>query len=228
MSRAEASIPSFPAIVGWGAGGHAKSVIDAIESLDRWKIVGLIDSDATRWGTTWASHPILGGEDKLVSLLADGVRHAFVGVGGAGNNVPRKLVFERLLEHEYQLPSVCHRSSIVSGSAQIGKGTVILAGAIVAAAARVSDNVIINSGAIVDHDCDIGAHSHISTGARLGGSVRVGEGAHVGIGATIRQGLTIGEHAVVGAGSVVIQDVPAGTTVVGSPARIIRQSTESV
>src|ERR1700693_740379 len=128
MSRDEASIPTFPAIVGWGAGGHAKSVIDAIESLDCWKIVGLIDSDATRWGTTWASHPILGGEDKLISLLADGVRNAFVGVGGVGNNAPRMRVFQRLVDNGYQLPAICHRTSLISGSAYIGGGSVILAG----------------------------------------------------------------------------------------------------
>jgi UDP-perosamine 4-acetyltransferase len=225
MSRDAASIRSFPAIIGWGAGGHSKSVIDAVESLDCWKIMGLIDSDASRWGTTWANHAILGGEDKLVSLLADGVRNAFVGVGGVGNNVPRMQVFQRLLDYGYQLPSICHRSSVVSCSAQIGRGSVILAGAIVAAAAMVSENVIINTGAIVDHDCDIGAHSHISTGSRLGGSVHIGEGAHVGIGATIREGLTVGAHAIVGAGSVVIQDVPPGATVVGSPARIIKDNT---
>jgi UDP-perosamine 4-acetyltransferase len=221
-----ASIPSLPAIIGWGSGGHAKSVIDAVESLHSWRIVGLVDSDATRWGTTSAGQPILGGEDQLMILLADGVQYAFVGVGGVGNNAPRIRVFQLLLDHGYQLPPICHRTAIVSPSAHVGRGSVILAGAIVGAAATVSQNVIVNTGAIVEHDCDIRAHSHISTGSRLGGSVCVDEGAHIGIGATIREGITIGRRAIVGAGSVVVQDVPPGATVVGSPARIIKESAE--
>jgi UDP-perosamine 4-acetyltransferase len=220
-----ASLTNLRAIIGWGSGGHAKSVIDALESLASWRIVGLIDSDAHRWGTTSAGKLVLGGEDQLGGLLADGVQNAFVGVGGVGNNAPRTRVFQLLLDNGYQLPTICHQMSIVSPSAHLGIGSVILAGAIVGAGANIGQNVIVNTGAIIDHECDIGAHSHISTGSRLGGSVRVEEGAHIGIGATIREGIAIGRHSIVGAGSVVIHDVPPGAIVVGSPARIIKQGT---
>lgn len=211
---------STHAIIGWGAGGHAKSVIDAVESLDGWEIVGLIDSDANRWGATVAGHRIIGGEEKLESLHADGVRYAFVGVGGVGNNLPRMRVFRQLLQLGFEVPFICHVTSRVSSSAEIGRGTVILAGAIVGAATRLGEDVIVNTGAIIDHDCEVGAHSHISTGSRLGGSVRVGTAAHIGIGATIREGVSIGERAIVGAGAVVLGDVPDGVTVVGVPARV--------
>jgi len=221
-----ASAGSLPAILGWGSGGHAKSVIDAIESLGSWRIVGLVDSDANRWGMTSAGKPVLGGEDQLASLFAEGVQNAFLGVGGVGDNAPRIRIFQLLLDHGYQLPPICHRTSIVSSSARVGSGSVILAGAIVGASAAVGQNVIVNTGAIIDHDCDIRAHSHISTGSRLGGSVLVEEAAHIGIGATIRESVTIGRYAIVGAGSVVVQDVPPGATVVGSPARIIKDGTQ--
>lgn len=51
------------------------------------------------------------------------------------------------------------------------------------------------------------------------------KGASIGSGATILGGLVIGEHSMVGAGSVVTRDVPAGATVVGNPARILRERT---
>ena len=47
-------------------------------------------------------------------------------------------------------------------------------------------------------------------------------GASIGSGATILCGITIGENAIVGAGAVVTRDVAAGTTVLGNPARVIK------
>ena len=50
----------------------------------------------------------------------------------------------------------------------------------------------------------------------------VKRGASIGSGATILCGVTIGENAIVGAGAVVTRDVAAGTTVVGNPAKAIK------
>ena len=54
----------------------------------------------------------------------------------------------------------------------------------------------------------------------------VGRGASIGSGATILCGVTIGEYAIVGAGAVVTRDVPAGTSVAGSPARVLIKQVE--
>lgn len=50
----------------------------------------------------------------------------------------------------------------------------------------------------------------------------VKKGASIGSSATILCGVTIGEKALVGAGSVVTEDVPPDTTVIGNPARPLR------
>jgi acetyltransferase-like isoleucine patch superfamily enzyme len=55
----------------------------------------------------------------------------------------------------------------------------------------------------------------------------VKKGASIGSGATILSNIVIGEHAIVGAGAVVTRDVPAHAIVVGNPARVLRQVTDS-
>jgi UDP-2-acetamido-3-amino-2,3-dideoxy-glucuronate N-acetyltransferase len=51
----------------------------------------------------------------------------------------------------------------------------------------------------------------------------VKKGASIGANATIVCGVTIGENAMVGAGCVVNKDIPPNVTVVGNPARVVRQ-----
>ena len=53
-------------------------------------------------------------------------------------------------------------------------------------------------------------------------STIVRRGASIGTGAVVLGGIEIGARATVGAGAVVTRDVPPGATVVGNPARILR------
>jgi UDP-perosamine 4-acetyltransferase len=208
-------------VVGLGAGGHAKVVIDILRNLGGFEIRGLLDPRPAReLGDLGV--PLLGDDSLLPALMAQGVRTVFVGVGGAHGTSVRRALFESARALGMDVVAAIHPRAIVSASAMIGAGPTIMPGAIVNAGAKLGDNVIVNSGAIVEHDCVLADHVHVATGARLAGAVRIGASAHVGIGATVLQGVTIGERAVVGAGAVVLRDVPAGTIVAGVPARTLR------
>ena len=50
----------------------------------------------------------------------------------------------------------------------------------------------------------------------------------VATGAIVIGGIQIGDNATIGAGAVVVKDVPSNTTVVGNPARIIKQNGKKV
>ena len=164
---------------------------------------------------------MLGGDELLDQLPGDRASQFVVGLGGVGDNRPRRRLFELGLAHGLTPVSVVHPSAVNSQWATIGAGTVICPMAVVNAGALIGDNVIINTGAIVEHDCEIADHVHVATGSRLCSTVNVGEGAHIGAGATVRQGLRIGEGAIVGAGAVVIREVGPWSVVVGVPARPI-------
>jgi len=203
-----------------GAGGHAKVVAEILCLSGKYELIGFLDSALI--GRTVAGLTVLGGDELLPRLRADGVTSAFIGVGGMGDNAPRVKIFERVSVLGFTFANAIHPSAIISDSVKLGQGVAVMARAVINPDAVIGDNVIINTGAIVEHDCKIGSHAHISPGAVLCGGVRVGSGTHIGAGATVIQGINIGKHAVVGAGAVVVRDVLADTVVAGVPARLLR------
>lgn len=208
-----------PTCVIIGGGGHARVLIDALQTTRSPHRLAVLDVDPRRWNLTMLDVPIVGDERCLGDLVAAGLTHFAIGVGGAANTMPRQRLYENALTFGLEPLSIVHPAATVSRWATIGPGAQLLAGAIVNAGARIGANAIINSGAIVEHDCTIGDHVHVATGARLASTVQVGDGAHIGAGAVIRQLIRIGPAAVVGAGAVVVNDVSASTTVVGVPAK---------
>ena len=210
-------------VIGLGAGGHAKVVIEILRLLGNYEFAGLLDPKPELRGTDLLGVRVLGDDTLLAELFQQDVRYAFIGLGTVGDTNPRKRLYEEAQRVGFKVARAVHPQAVISQSAQMGDGPTVMAGAVINAATCVGDNVIVNTGAIVEHDCVIGNHAHIATGARLAGGVRVGEGAHIGIGASIRQGINISRNAIVGAGAVVIDDVPEGATVVGVPAKVLKK-----
>ena len=206
-------------IVVYGAGGHAKVVLDVLEKIGAYAIVGLLDDSAELAGSTRSGYRVLGGSAGFRGLIEGGVKGMIVALG---DNIRRRTVFDAARAGGFELVAAVHPSAILGSRVSIGAGTVLVAGVVVNVDVEIGDNVIVNTSASVDHDCRIGAHAHLSPGARLAGGLTVGEFTHIGIGAVVLPGLIIGKGCVVGAGSVVREDVPDGMVVAGNPARIIK------
>ena len=203
-----------PPLVLVGAGGHAKVVIEVARAAGRFAVVGLVDP---RPPAEWVlGVPVLGGDEVLPRLRAEGVAWAFVALGG---NAARERIGAELRAAGFRLATLTHPGAEVMPSARVGEGVVVMARAVVSAEARVEDSAIINTGAVVEHDNLIGTAAHVAPLVALAGNVRVGARALIGVGSAVRPGVAVGEDAVVGAGSAVVADVPAGATVGGVPAR---------
>lgn len=211
----------FPEIVIIGGGGHAKVLIDALRAAGSVQSIGILDADKSLQGSMLLGERIAGDDSMLETLAANGTRYFAIGVGGTGNNGPRKKLFERAVLYGLCPVTIVHPTAVVSKHAQIGPGCQILAGAIVNASARLGTNAIVNTAAVVEHDCNIGDHVHIASGACLASTVNVAAGAHIGLGAVVRQLVRIGANAIVGAGAVVVKDVEPNTVVAGVPAKEI-------
>lgn len=208
--------------IGLGAGGHARVVLEVLAAAGGCEIVGLLDPRQDLWGTDVHGVKVLGGDDLLDGLFADGVRATFLGLGVATDCRPRIRLYQVVRSKGFEMLAAIHPTAVIARSASIGRAANIFAGAIVNAAARIGENVIVNTGAIVEHDCEVHDHAHLATGVRLGGSAVIGEGAFIGMGTCVLPNVRVGCQSVVGAGAVVVSDVPDYCVAVGMPARVIR------
>lgn len=204
-----------------GAGGHAKVVLDVLERMGTYEMVGLLDDNADRQGTMHAGHKVIGTLESLPQLRQEGVTGAIIALG---DNARRRQVYMQAQQAGFAMVQAIHPSAQIGARVVMGGGTLVVAGVVVNADADIGVNVILNTGATVDHDCQIGAHVHISPGVHLAGRVIIGEMTHVGIGAVVLPNLRIGRNSIIGAGAVVRDDVPDNVIVVGNPARILKQN----
>jgi len=89
------------ALLIYGGGGHAKSLIDLIRMVGRDQIAGIVD-DGIPAGTLILDVPVLGGGEMLPVQRRKGVFRAVNAVGGIGSIAPRLAVYKRLSEAGFQ------------------------------------------------------------------------------------------------------------------------------
>ena len=197
----------------FGASGHGKVIKEILNANDI-EVGAFID------------------DNKEVNECAGCVvLHEYAGLSpvivSVGVNAIRKKVVEKLVAkaeadgQELTFATAIHPSAIVSPSAKIGEGTVVMAGAIINADAVIGKHCIINTGASVDHECVVEDFCHIAPHATLCGQVHVGEGTIMGVGSCAIPCVNIGSWCTIGAGAAVVKDIPDGATAVGVPAKTI-------
>ena len=96
----------------------------------------------------------------------------------------------------------------------------------------VGENSNIQDGCILHTDvgfpCTVGANTTIGHMAMLHGCV-IGDNSMVGIGAVVLNGVTVGNNCIIGSNALIPdgKQIPDNSIVMGSPGKIVRQTTEA-
>lgn len=197
-----------------GAGGHARSSIEVIESTGSYEILGLIGS-AAETGTSVLGYSVLGTDSDLVQIRKE-CRMAVVAIGQIRSPDPRRSAFENLQALGFELPVIAASTARVARSASIGAGTMIFHFAVLNSGVRVGQNCIVNTRALLEHDVVVGSNSHISTAAVVNGQSVVGDGTFLGSGAVVRECVRIGSNCIISMGARVLSDIEPGEVFLGA------------
>lgn len=211
-------------ILVFGAGGHAKVIIDIIEKQGIYHISGIIDDNKSVQGNIVCGYQVIGSLEELPNIKKD----IYGGIIAIGNNYQRAKVSSLITDilPAFKFITAIHPFTAIARCVTIGEGTVVMAGAVINTDSFVGKHCIINTRASLDHDNIIGDFATIAPNAVTGGNVKVGSFSTIALGANVIHGRTIGEHTIVGAGSTVVKDIPSYVVAYGTPARVIREGLE--
>lgn len=206
-------------IIVFGAGGHAKVIIDIIENQNKYNLIGLIDP-FKEINSTYFDYPILGNENDY-SIL-NKVHGGIVAIGDNWVRYKTTLLIRNLAPN-FLFVTCIHPSVIIGRQVTLGAGTVIMAGVVINSGTTIGEGSIVNTMASIDHDSRISNFVSLAPNTSTGGKVMIDEGTAIGIGTNIIQKIHIGEHTVVGAGSTVIDDLPSYVLAFGTPCKVVRE-----
>jgi sugar O-acyltransferase (sialic acid O-acetyltransferase NeuD family) len=204
-----------------GAGGLAREAAEAARAAGRHELIGFLDDDPARWGTSLVGLPVLGGLEQV----GDHPRAELLLCPGHGRS--RALLRGRLARHgvsDERYATVIHPRAEVPGSCTVGAGSVLLAGVVLTADVSVGRHVAVMPNAVLTHDDVIEDYVSVCASVALAGCVRIREGTYLGQGCLVREGLTVGAWSVVGMGAAVTRDVGDAQVWAGVPARLLRPS----
>ena len=206
-----------------GTSGHAKVILDIAKSMNSYDEIFFLDPSKDS-GELINGISVAGSEDNLDTIVNRDFSNIEIAIG-IGDNSIRNKIFEKLNSKfpTLKYAVLIHPSAVVSDSAIIGEGTVVMPCAVVNANSTIGRFSIVNTKASVDHDCSIGDFVTLAPGVTLGGNVKVDNYSAICLGASVVHGISIGKENVIGANSLVLKNIDDYGVDYGNPCKFIRK-----
>lgn len=195
-------------VIGAQLDGYAGNVIEMLEELGIYEVVGFLENAPDFQNKTIEGIPVLGQTDNFehLDLPTDNFHIAI------GDNVARGTIFKRLKALDNNLITLIHHKAIVSRTAVIGEGSYIGPYAVIDRDVHIGKVSIIDSGSIVQHNTKTGVAVSMGSGVNVGKGVHVHDFSFIGMGSIISSNVDIGSGVLIDSGSIVKNNVPSGTT----------------
>ena len=191
-----------------GASGHGKVIADIAEKVGYTDIVFLDDNSVEN---ECVGYSVVGDSRRITDYKGSDF------IVAIGNAEMRANKMKELTG--YNVVSLIHPNAIISRRVNIGRGTVVLAGAVINSDTTIGEGCIISTCASVDHDNHLGDYVHVAVGAHLCGTVNIGKNTWIGAGATVSNNISICDNCLIGVGAVVVKDIEESGIYIGVPAK---------
>jgi UDP-perosamine 4-acetyltransferase len=203
-------------IIGLGAEGQAAVLIEMIEKSGDFQVAELLNDDESITDRAVGGVGVSGPSERIPRLMKEqGLRDFFIGLSSVRTREKKRELFQYAIACGLTPWTIVHPRAVVSGSARIGRGSCILAGAIISTQTSLAENVTVNIGAMVESGCTIQAHAQLGAGSFVGCGAHIGECSYIGNGAYVQEHVHIGQNVVIGPGAIIAEDVGDGQVVPG-------------
>lgn len=206
-----------------GASGFGREVAYIIERINAikptYELTGFLDdgpsfnSDSQINGYPW-----LGTSDWIIDHKDEFVCNCTIGFPETKSKIQR-----RLSEKGVSFETIIAPEASVAPYTEIGPGSVLYWHSIVSVNCKIGAGVLISGGVRIGHDSVVGDYTTIMAGTGISGFCDIGAEVKMGGHAFVIPGRKVGDKATVAAGSIVFTNVKAGTTVLGNPAKRMKE-----
>ena len=186
----------------FGAGGHAVSCIDIIETEKKFTIECILDKYPVK--KHLANYKIIQENDlNIENLKKKKIKNVVICIGQIKTSKIRNELFYKLKKKGFNFPVIKSPRSIISKRSKIEEGSIVFHNCVINADAHIGKNCIVNTSSLIEHGVKIGDNCHISTGAIINGDCVIGSDTFIGSGSILKQGLKLKSKTFIKMGSII-------------------------
>tara|TARA_B100000989_G_C19525060_1_gene466339 strand:- start:1397 stop:1975 length:579 start_codon:yes stop_codon:yes gene_type:complete len=184
-----------------GGGGHAISCLEIINSLKKFKIIGIVDKNKPKLIKN-NKYKFFNSKDENSELI-NKAKYFFIAIGNYKKIKLRNQLFNYYLKKGLKPAKIISKNAIVSKDAIISDGSIIMNSCIINAGTFIGKNCIINTSSIIEHETKILDNSIISTSVTINGQCSIGKSCFIGSGSVMSNNIEIKNNSFYKIGSII-------------------------